>query len=57
MRRGPMRPSELAEAEALNPTLLSRVLAHLEDRGLVLARAGPEGRPGDHRAQLPMGTA
>ena len=55
MRQGPMRPSELAEAEALNPTLLSRVLAHLEDRGLVsrapdprdgraiIARATPDG--------------
>jgi DNA-binding MarR family transcriptional regulator len=34
-RRGPMRLSELAEAEAINPTMLSRVIAELADGGLL----------------------
>ena len=34
-RDGPVRAGDLAIAEALNPTMLSRVLGHLEDRGLV----------------------
>jgi DNA-binding MarR family transcriptional regulator len=45
-RRGPMRLSELAEAEAINPTMLSRVIAELVDAGL-LQRASDEG---DRRA-------
>jgi DNA-binding MarR family transcriptional regulator len=32
---GPIGASELAEREGLNPTMLSRVLAKLEERGLV----------------------
>ena len=35
VREGPMRPGDLAAAEAINPTMLSRVLAHLEGEGLV----------------------
>jgi DNA-binding MarR family transcriptional regulator len=31
---GPMRLSELAESEAINPTMLSRVVAELADTGL-----------------------
>ena len=34
-RKGPMRIGDLAEAEGLNPTMLSRVLAILSDSGLV----------------------
>ena len=34
-RRGPMRLSELAEAEGINPTMLSRVIADLAEAGLV----------------------
>jgi DNA-binding MarR family transcriptional regulator len=45
-RRGPMRLSELAEAEGINPTMLSRVTADLVDAGLV-ARASDSG---DRRA-------
>ena len=45
VREGPMRAGDLAEAEAINPTLLSRVLGHLEEAGLVDARRGPRGRP------------
>lgn len=56
VREGPLRAGDLADAEALNPTMLSRILAHLEGRGLAvrtpdpadgratLARATPEGR-------------
>lgn len=42
VRRGPTRPRELAEAEAVNPTMLSRVAAHLESAGLVTRDADPE---------------
>ena len=37
-----MRAGDLAEAEAINPTLLSRVLGHLEEAGLVARGADPE---------------
>ena len=53
VRRGPMRAGDLAEAEALNPTMLSRVLGHLERRGL--AARGPD--PDDGRATLARATA
>lgn len=43
---GPIGASELAEREGLNPTMLSRILAKLEDAGLV-NRAIDEG---DRRA-------
>jgi DNA-binding MarR family transcriptional regulator len=45
-RRGPMRLPELAESEAINPTMLSRVIAELVDGGL-LQRVSDEG---DRRA-------
>jgi DNA-binding MarR family transcriptional regulator len=47
-RRGPLRLSELAELEGLNPTMLSRVVAALADDGL-LARASD---PADRRAAV-----
>jgi DNA-binding MarR family transcriptional regulator len=47
-RRGPIRLSELAELESVNPTMLSRVVAALEDGGLVVRRADPV----DRRASL-----
>src|SRR5436305_3999182 len=34
-RRGPMRLSELSETEAINPTMLSRVIAELVEAGLL----------------------
>ena len=46
VREGPARPSALAEAESLNPTMLSRVIADLVDAGL-LARTSDDG---DRRA-------
>lgn len=34
VREGPLGVGELAEAEGINPTMLSRVLAHLTEAGL-----------------------
>jgi DNA-binding MarR family transcriptional regulator len=53
VREGPMRAGDLAGAEALNPTMLSRILAHLERRGLAAREADPE----DGRATLARATA
>jgi DNA-binding MarR family transcriptional regulator len=46
VRQGPIRLSVLAQAESLNPTMLSRVMADLGDAGLV-ARISDDG---DRRA-------
>ncbi|MGA9857406.1 MAG: MarR family transcriptional regulator [Solirubrobacteraceae bacterium] len=46
VREGPMRLSALAEAESLNPTMLSRAISHLTDAGL-LERTSDDG---DRRA-------
>ena len=35
VRRGPLRLSQVAEAEGINPTMLSRVIAGLVERGLL----------------------
>lgn len=52
-RHGPMRLSELAACEGINPTMLSRVTADLVDAGL-LRRASDEG---DRRAAWVKATA
>ncbi|MGP8163306.1 MAG: MarR family winged helix-turn-helix transcriptional regulator [Acidimicrobiales bacterium] len=56
VRQGPLRLSDLAKAEAMNPTMLSRIIRDLEEAGLVrrnvdrvdrraaLAEASPAGR-------------
>lgn len=41
-RAGAMRAGDLAEAEAINPTLLSRVVGRLEDAGLVARERDPD---------------
>lgn len=46
VRSGPLRLSDLAAAEGINPTMLSRVIAELVDAGL-LERSSDEG---DRRA-------
>src|ERR1700689_292892 len=46
VRLGPLRLSELAEIESLNPTMLSRITAQLCDSGLLRRSADP----GDRRA-------
>jgi len=38
VRIGPLRLSELAAEEGINPTMLSRILGHLENAGLVARR-------------------
>lgn len=43
-RRGPIRIAEIAEREGLNPTLLSRTIAHLSAAGLIERSADPEDR-------------
>jgi DNA-binding MarR family transcriptional regulator len=45
---GPLRISDLAELEGINPTMLSRVVGKLDDAGLVARRADPR----DGRAAL-----
>jgi len=44
VRRGPLGLSELAAAEALNPTMLSRIIMQLSDLGLIRREARPEDR-------------
>jgi DNA-binding MarR family transcriptional regulator len=53
VRMGPLRLSELAEIESLNPTMLSRISAQLCDSGLIRRSADP----GDRRAAFVQGTA
>ena len=45
-RLGPIRLSELAEIEGVNPTMLSRIVGKLETSGLLRRLADPD----DHRA-------
>jgi DNA-binding MarR family transcriptional regulator len=52
-RRGPMRISELAAIEGLNPTMLSRVIAELTGAGLLQRVPDPD----DGRAALVDATA
>ncbi len=52
VRQGPTGVGELAAAEAVNPTMLSRVLAHLEEAGL----ARREAAPGDARCTVARAT-
>jgi DNA-binding MarR family transcriptional regulator len=52
VRLGPVGLSELAEIEALNPTMLSRIAAQLCDAGLILRSADP----GDRRSAFVQAT-
>ena len=52
-RLGPIRLSELAEEEGLNPTMLSRVIADFAESGLVTRDCDPD----DRRAALVQATA
>lgn len=47
-KHGPVRISDLAEFEGVNPTMLSRIVAKLEDAGLLRRRPDPD----DGRAAL-----
>ncbi|HEY5390199.1 MAG TPA: MarR family transcriptional regulator [Solirubrobacteraceae bacterium] len=53
VRFGPLRLSEVAEIERLNPTMLSRIAAELSDAGLIRRNADP----GDRRAALVQASA
>lgn len=53
VRRGRIRPSELAEAEGVNPTMLSRMLSRMAATGVVSRAVAPE----DHRAAVVEATA
>jgi DNA-binding MarR family transcriptional regulator len=53
VRLGPLRLSEVAEIESLNPTMLSRIAAQLCDAGLIRRSADP----GDRRAAFLAPTA
>lgn len=53
VRFGPLRLSELAEIESLNPTMLSRIAAQLCEAALIRREADPE----DRRAALVRATA
>lgn len=44
VRRGPLGLSELAEIEAINPTMLSRVVLQLCELGLIRRESRPEDR-------------
>ena len=43
-RLGSVRLSDLADAEGVNPTMLSRIVAKLEDRGLLRRSTDPDDR-------------
>jgi len=47
-RLGPLRITELAEFEGINPTMMSRIVGKLEDAGLLHRNADPD----DRRAAL-----
>jgi len=47
-RLGPLRITELAEFEGINPTMMSRIVGKLEDAGLLHRRPDPD----DRRAAL-----
>jgi DNA-binding MarR family transcriptional regulator len=53
VRQGPVGLSELAAIEGLNPTMLSRITAHLCDAGLIVRSADP----GDRRSANVLATA
>ena len=53
VRSGQIRPSALAQAEGLNPTMLSRMLARMAATGVVTRGVDP----GDRRAVVVQATA
>jgi DNA-binding MarR family transcriptional regulator len=56
-RNGPLRLAELAESEGLNPTLLSRTIAHLSGDGLIERTADAEDRRSAWVRTTPAGHA
>lgn len=56
-RNGPVRISALAEAEGLNPTMLSRLVGELVEAGLIERVADREDRRAAHAVATPEGHA
>lgn len=54
-RRGPLRISEVAELEGVNPTMLSRIVAKLEAAGLLRRTAHPSDGRVAHVEVTPAG--
>lgn len=55
VRRGPLALSDVARADGINPTMLSRVIAHLVERGLVERRSDERDRRSAWVAPTPDG--
>lgn len=55
VRHGPVRLSDLAAAEGINPTMLSRIAGKLEDAGLVARSVDPRDGRVAHLAATPTG--
>jgi DNA-binding MarR family transcriptional regulator len=55
VRRGPLGLSELAEVEAMNPTMVSRITAQLCELGLISREPRPEDRRAATVAATPAG--
>jgi DNA-binding MarR family transcriptional regulator len=47
-RQGPLRLSELAAVEGINPTMLSRIVGKLDDAGMITRRADDTDRRAAH---------
>lgn len=54
-RQGPIRLSELAEIESMNPTMVSRIVAALDEAGLVRRRPDPDDRRAGLLEMTPAG--
>jgi DNA-binding MarR family transcriptional regulator len=57
VRRGPLRVSEVAALEGLNPTMLSRIAAKLEGADLVARTQDPDDGRIAHLSPTPAGRA
>jgi DNA-binding MarR family transcriptional regulator len=55
VRNGPVGLTRLAIAEGMNPTMLSRVVRHLEEGGLVVRRADPDDKRAGFVEATPAG--
>nr|WP_305093528.1 MarR family transcriptional regulator [Prescottella sp. R16] len=57
VRRGPIRASEMAEIETLNPTMLSRMIGKMETAGLLQRSPHPDDRRAVMVSATPAGIA
>jgi DNA-binding MarR family transcriptional regulator len=56
-RHGPIRLSDLADHEGINPTMLSRIVGKLDDAGLIVRRCDDRDRRAFHVEVTPDGRA